>query len=384
MKHIKVTAVLASAFIVAAGLSACGGGDEAGADGPIRVAAIQTTSGTAAQTGEPQVAGLKLAFKKINADGGVDGRKIKVTYFDDKGDPAEAVKLAQKVVQDGGYVAVVAASLSANTIGIQGVTEDAGLPLLDALSAADQIISPDTKMTFRVTGPVKSELIRLHKYAVDNQYAKLAMLHSTDGWGLSGSDDKGVLEGDGTTLVTDVAHETNTADFSTQIAKLKKADPDAIVMWNLGGDGGKFVKQVRSQGWDVPILGGRAFGYPVVFDLAGDAAMEGTVRTDAIDETKPEAKALLDYATKEFGSVKYQPDLLAQSYDAGMVLAKAMEKGTSPEQIRDGFYAIKDYTGASGGTGSSFAFSASDHDGAKGDNYVNIKVAKGGAWTSTD
>src|SRR5690606_22361527 len=116
--------------------------------------------------------------------------------------------------------------------------------------------------------------------------------------------------GDGVELVATVGHEVDTADFSTQIRKLREADPDMIVLWSLGGDGAEFAKELRDSGWDdVVRAGGRACGYPIVFELAGNAAMEGAVRVDAFDEETPEAKEFLEIYEQEYPKPKHQFDL---------------------------------------------------------------------------
>src|SRR5690606_24074057 len=146
----------------------------------------------------------------------------------------------------------------------------------------------------------------------------------------------------------------------------------------------KFTKQLRDSGWDdVVLAGGRAYGYPIVFELAGNAAMEGAVRVDAFDEEKPEAKEFLEIYEQEYPKPKHQFDLIAQAYDAAMLLAKAIEAGgDSPEGIRDGFYSIEEQAGVSGGEGSYFSYAEDKHEGATGDNYFNIKVAEDGEWVA--
>jgi branched-chain amino acid transport system substrate-binding protein len=387
-----VIATLASCAVL---VSACGGDNETAAGGggggdsasgePIKVASVQTLSGPAAQTGEPQRDGVKMAVEEINANGGIDGSPLEVEYIDDKGDPAKAVSEVQRLVQAGEVKAIIGTSLSAVTLAVQEITEEAQIPLLDAFAGSDEIIGPEKQFTFRVTGPISSELKRLHSYAVEQGVKRIAMLHGTDGWGLGGAAFKDSLAGDGVELVATVAHEVNTADFSTQIRKLRQADPDMIVQWNLGGDAAKFTKQVRAQGWnDVLLAGGRAFGYPIVFELAGKKAMDGAVRVDAFDETKAEAAEFLALYKEKYPTPKHQMDLIAQAYDAGMLLAEALRQGgtDSPEAVRDGFYAIQEHKGASGGEGSYFSYSADKHEGATGENYFNIKVAKDGEWVT--
>ena len=65
----------------------------------IKVGNIMPYSGPAAAYG---LIGRTIAayFKKINAEGGIDGRTINFISYDDSYDPAKAVQAARKLVED--------------------------------------------------------------------------------------------------------------------------------------------------------------------------------------------------------------------------------------------------------------------------------------------
>ena len=69
------------------------------AQAPIKVGDINTYSGIGAPFTGPYRAGVEMAVEEINAKGGVLGRKLEVIFRDDKGQPAEAVKHAQELVE---------------------------------------------------------------------------------------------------------------------------------------------------------------------------------------------------------------------------------------------------------------------------------------------
>lgn len=98
--------VLATALAAAAGLSACGGSDGAsGSDGPIVLGSVNALSGPA--TFPEASAAAKAVFDRVNADGGINGRKIQYTAADDKADPATATQLARELVATKKAVALV-------------------------------------------------------------------------------------------------------------------------------------------------------------------------------------------------------------------------------------------------------------------------------------
>lgn len=92
------TATLASA---ACGSSGSGPGSSSG---PITVGSVDTVSGPVTFPEAPQAA--KAVFAQVNAEGGIDGRKINYISLDDKGDPATAAQDARLLINQDGAVAL--------------------------------------------------------------------------------------------------------------------------------------------------------------------------------------------------------------------------------------------------------------------------------------
>jgi branched-chain amino acid transport system substrate-binding protein len=80
---------------------------------PIKIGEINSYSGIGAPFTGPYKAGVEMAVEEINAKGGVLGRKLEVLFRDDKGQPAEAVKHAQELVESE-KVALIAGTFLSN------------------------------------------------------------------------------------------------------------------------------------------------------------------------------------------------------------------------------------------------------------------------------
>jgi len=85
----------------------------------IKLGDINSYSGIGAPFTGPYRAGVEMAVEEINAKGGVLGRKLEVIFRDDKGQPAEAVKHAQELVESekvtliaGGFLSNVGLAVS--------------------------------------------------------------------------------------------------------------------------------------------------------------------------------------------------------------------------------------------------------------------------------
>ena len=80
---------------------------------PVKVGEINSYSGIGAPFTGPYKAGVEMAVEEINAKGGVLGRKLEVLFRDDKGQPAEAVKRAQELIESE-KVALIAGTFLSN------------------------------------------------------------------------------------------------------------------------------------------------------------------------------------------------------------------------------------------------------------------------------
>ena len=79
----------------------------------IKLGEINTYSGIAAPFTGPYRQGVELAVEEVNARGGLLGRKVEIVFRDDKGQPAEAVKHAQELVESE-KVALIAGTFLSN------------------------------------------------------------------------------------------------------------------------------------------------------------------------------------------------------------------------------------------------------------------------------
>lgn len=96
--------VLATALI----LIGCSIGGLAGAGrDEIKIAVVGPMSGDAATYGQDFVRGAQMAAEKINAAGGVDGKKIVIEQFDDRNDTTETANIAQKIGCDPSILASI-------------------------------------------------------------------------------------------------------------------------------------------------------------------------------------------------------------------------------------------------------------------------------------
>src|SRR2546422_683088 len=94
----RMTTKALGALITAMGVVA--GGLPAEAQGPIRIGASLSLTGTYAKLGRNQHEGYKLCVKDLNTKGGLLGRKVELVVYDDQSTPATAVRLYEKLITE--------------------------------------------------------------------------------------------------------------------------------------------------------------------------------------------------------------------------------------------------------------------------------------------
>lgn len=112
---------------------------EGGAEGDtITIGGVAPLTGGVAVYGNTSTNGAKLAFKEINANGGVLGKQIEYVVMDEKGDPVEAVNAYNKLSSDG-VVAVIGDITSKPSSAVAQAAADEGMPMITPTATAPDV-----------------------------------------------------------------------------------------------------------------------------------------------------------------------------------------------------------------------------------------------------
>jgi ABC-type branched-subunit amino acid transport system substrate-binding protein len=110
-----------------AGAAASGTSDQGVTDTEIRIGTTAPLSGLLASLGEQVVGSLDAYFKHVNAQGGINGRKIRLVIFDDRGDAAQILANIRRLYEQE-KVLIIIPFLAA---GAEDFITRNGIPVLD-------------------------------------------------------------------------------------------------------------------------------------------------------------------------------------------------------------------------------------------------------------
>ena len=146
----------------------------------------------------------------------------------------------------------------------------------------------------------------------------------------------------------ELAYENVNPDFAVQIERLRKAAPDAIVLWADARAAGHLVTAIRKAGFEVPIYTSDRVLDPLFLEVAGDFA-EGIIAASPF-LPKEGGVAYGRFEQAYVARVVKFPTLYAgHAYDgACMLIAAIRQAGLNRYRIRDALAATRRFEGVTG------------------------------------
>lgn len=385
MLNFKLWRGFALVATVALVLAACGSpASSSGGGGPIKVGVIGPYIGGSADMGVAMNKGIVLAAKEFNAKGGVDGRKVELVPYDDGGDAQKAVTGAQALIDRDNVTAILGSPNSGTAIATVKVANARRVPQF-AMAQSPEVMAGNPKYSFRVTPTNPMDITVLIQYMKAQGWHKIGLLNDTSAYGLSGLEIiKKAAPASGLELTGIESYEVGAPNLTPQALKLRDSGAQAVLMWSLGADGGRFAQNVKALKWDVPLVGGRGLLY-AIFGQIGGPAVEGTVATAGYDAQKKEAVAFTKAFEAEFHTTD-SIEFAVRGYDDARLLFQAMTaagpKASDREALRNAIEGVKDFKLVQGAPGATVSFAADKHENTDNRSVVLVKFTSGGWKTA--
>jgi branched-chain amino acid transport system substrate-binding protein len=259
----------------------------------ILVGSIQDLSGPLAGYGKQLRSGMQLRVDEINEQGGVQGRKLKLLMEDDGYDPKKSVLAAQKLVNQD-KVFIMAGHLgTAQNMAAMPVQFDKGVVNFFPLTAAREMYEPFHKYKYSFAAPYYDQIrYALPKMIKEKGSKKICTIYQDDDFGLE------VLKGAEAGLKTinvefteKTSFKRGATDFSSQVAKMKAAGCDLVVLGTIIRETIGTIGESRKTGFN-PVFLGSSAAYTDLIHKLGGKAMDGmyatmTVANPYLDDASP-------------------------------------------------------------------------------------------------
>jgi branched-chain amino acid transport system substrate-binding protein len=178
--------------------------------------------------------GAKAYFDYVNSRGGVDGRKIAYTYYDDAYSPPQTVQLTRRLVEQDRVFAIFNSVGTANNLAVRDYLNSVKVPQLFVADGSQQIARPARYpwtmgflMSYRGEGAVYGKSL-----VASRPKARIGVLYENTELGrdmLTGL--TRAIAGKGPTIVAKQAYEYTGADVSGQVGLLKAAGANTLMLF---------------------------------------------------------------------------------------------------------------------------------------------------------
>ncbi len=324
---------------------------------PLKIPVILSLTGNGAFVGREDQQSMQLVEKLTNAKGGIDGHPIQFQFLDDASNPQTGVQLANQVVASKAPI-FFGASLTQQCAAV--------VPIVRENGPADFCLSPGLQPA--AGGWVWSSSVSLKDYAVAlmryfrlRGITKLAILSSTDATGQEIDRDydmaRSLPENKDMQFVAREHFTLSDVSVAAQIARIKAANPQALLTWTIGPAFGTELHAIADVGLNIPILGANGDMVKAQLDqykgiLPKELLFSG-VLINAHDQLAPgpikNAQTVFLNAFKSIGVTPDFPHTLG--WDPALIVVDAYKKlgvNATPQQFKDYINGLHGWVGVNG------------------------------------
>jgi len=285
--------------------------DTGATDTEIKIGNIMPYSGPASAYG---IIGKTEAayFKRINAEGGINGRKINFVSYDDAYSPPKAVEQARKLVESDEVLFIFNSLGTPSNSAIHKYMNSKKVPQLFVATGATKWNDPrDFPWTMGWQPSYQAESRIYAKWLLQEKpNAKIAVLYQNDDYGKDYL--KGLRDGLGakatSMIIAEESFETSEPSIDSHIVKLKSSNADVFVDIATPKFAAQAIKKVAEIEWKpLHILNNVSASVGSVIKPAGYNNAQDIISAQYLKDTTdpqwandPGMKQYLDFMNKDF------------------------------------------------------------------------------------
>lgn len=253
-----------------------GGGSSDDGSGPIEITAILSISGVVAVNGEAMSHDAKPAVAHINAEGGIDGRKVELTILDDAGDPTKAVSLVQEMIASGDLPdGVIPGVLPTVTSAIVPVLAKAGI-FVSQHGTDPSLNDPDEyPLTFGSAYLPSSMAEDVAAKFVEQGFESVGMLSPDDVSGHAAAEATQKAVEDAGLSIDVVFVPATDVDVTAQMEQVIAGDSDVLLISGSGPAAGPMIEAKAKLKPSMPVYANQNFSANNLAGLAPEDAYDG-------------------------------------------------------------------------------------------------------------
>jgi branched-chain amino acid transport system substrate-binding protein len=325
----RITMVAALAVFAAAGAKAQDGVSKTA----ISLGQSLAMTGPGATLALPFGQGARLYFDRVNAGGGINGRKIELTTLDDMGNTDTAVAntkklLEQRVFSLFGYYG------SPQVTAVNALLKDTDVLLFAPMAGADELRGSLYPNVYSVRPGYSEEAAVITRHAETLGMRKLAILHAKDPESLAALDSaERTMGGLGANLVAKSA--LSGGSVATSVDQVLAKKPESVLVISDASGAANAIRDLRAKGFRGPIYGFSTTGESLLAEQLG-AAGAGVVVVRVTPKSDNAKSVLVRELQADAVAAKLKSNVyMLEGYIAAWTYTEALRKaGKDPTRAR--------------------------------------------------
>ncbi len=278
--------------------------------------------------------GAKVYFDRVNAQGGINGRKIELVTLDDRGNPATTAANTKKLL-DQGVLSLFGYYGSPQVTAAYPLIKDGDVLLFAPMSAADEFRGAMYGNVYSLRPGYSEEAAAITRHAQTLGARKLAILHGADGESLSALDAaERTMTSMGANLVAKAA--LTSGSVAGSIDKALAARPESVLVISDASGAAAAVRDLRAKGFRGPVYGFSTTGESLLAEELG-AAGAGVVVVRVVPKSDNAKVAVVRELQADAAAAKAgKPNVyMLEGYIAARVYAEALRRlARDPNRVR--------------------------------------------------
>lgn len=209
-----------------------------------------------------------LAFKQVNAAGGIDGHKIEMIYGDSASDPATGVEVERKLIDQDHVVVIYGDIFTPVCLAMANVAQQAQVVNYNPGCTAPTLTTPFQKYVFAVNTTNAVENTSIVELLKSIPATKVGFLEESDSYGSTSLQGlQAAIKGTNITISPVESISATATDATTQLLAFKSAGDQAIVDGATVSPSAALVQATYSNSFTGPIVGYGGVSDPTVLNL---------------------------------------------------------------------------------------------------------------------
>jgi branched-chain amino acid transport system substrate-binding protein len=323
------------------------GNGSAAAKAPILFGTMGTGSGVIGRAVQPIITANKAWSADVNARGGLAGHPVKLIFGDDGGDPAAALAIAKRMVEQDKVVALIGTYLVTTTPAVTPYLEQVGVPMIGGPGGNE--IEDHSPMVFNPQIGSDEALGHAIHLAVVSQSdkRKMAILYCREASSCKQQRDRAFQFASlyGVTIVYEAQVSIAQPDFTAEVISARNAGAEIVTMLTDEQTIVRVARSAKRQGWSPVVTGTYTANAEVIQqpDAEGVLGMAATVPYRSSPKMVPYLEAVKRYvpdgALGGYGATSWVQLKLIERLSAGFA-----DRNPTTQDYLDALYGLKGET----------------------------------------